>query len=191
MPKGYFFLYADCDNQWQFLRLLRLILAYICLWQQPENWLACPNPTALVLCEVNFCSCTCFMRLRSGDSPCLLNAARALWSWMEETEGVNYGRRDLAVDYQCDGRQMDCRGEECSVIIRVRKCNWGWHFSPFKCCVSQLSVDRFGNNFWGLITLGQVKSSPNFCSFGPQRAEERNIWRGKNTKLNLNSGLCL
>ena len=125
-----FFWYADCDNQWQFLRVLRLILAYICLWQQPENWLACPNPTALVLCEVNFCSCTCFMRLRSGDSPCLLNAARALWSWMEETEGVNYGRRDLAVDYQCDGRQMDCRGEECSVIIRVRKCNWGWHFSP-------------------------------------------------------------
>ena len=36
------------------------------------------------------------------------------------------------------------------------------------------SVDRFGN-FGGLMTLGQVKSVPNFCSFGQQRAEERNF----------------
>ena len=48
-------------------------------------------------------------------------------------------------------------------------------FFPFKCCVSHLSVDRFGKNFEGVMTLGQVKSSPNFCSFGPQRAEKRNI----------------
>ena len=27
-------------------------------------------------------------------------------------------------------------------------------FPPFKCCVSQLSVNRFDNNFGGLITLG-------------------------------------
>ena len=40
------------------------------------------------------------------------------------------------------------------------------------------------------MTLGQVKSSPNFCSFGPQRAEKHNIWRRKNTNLNFNSGLC-
>ena len=45
--------------------------------------------------------------------------------------------------------------------------------------------------FWGVMTLGrQVKSSPNFSSFGQQRAEKRNIWRGKHTNLNLNSGLC-
>ena len=40
------------------------------------------------------------------------------------------------------------------------------------------------------MTLGQVKSSPNFCLFGPQRAEKRNIWRQKNTNLNLTAGLC-
>ena len=70
-----------------------------------------------------------------------------------------------------------------SDISRVRNCNWGWHFFPFKCCVSQLSMDRFGKNFGGLMILGQVKSSPNVCSFGPQRAEKHNIWRGKNTNL--------
>ena len=74
-------------------------------------------------------------------------------------------------------------------MTRVRKCNWGWHFFPFKCCVSQLSVDRFGKNFEGVMTLGQVRSSPNFCSFGQQRAEKHNFWRQKNTNLNLNSGL--
>ena len=30
------------------------------------------------------------------------------------------------------------------------------------------------------MTLGQVKSVPNFCLFGPQRAEKGNIWRRKN-----------
>ena len=41
----------------------------------------------------------------------------------------------------------------------------------------------------GLMTLGQVIISPNFCSFGPQRADKRNIWRRKNTNLNLPDGL--
>ena len=72
----------------------------------------------------------------------------------------------------------------------VRNSNLGLCFFAFKCCVSQLSVDRFCKNFEGVRKLGQVKSSPNFCSFGPQRAEKRNIWRRKNTNLNLNSGLC-
>ena len=75
-------------------------------------------------------------------------------------------------------------------MTSVRNSNLGLCFFPFKCCVSQLSGDRFGNNFGGLMILGQVRSSPNFCSFGPQRAEKRNIWRRKNTNLNLNSGLC-
>ena len=74
-------------------------------------------------------------------------------------------------------------------ITRVRNSNLGLWFSPFKCCVSRLSVDRFGNNFEGWVTLGQVKSSPNFCSFGPQRAEKSNIWRWKNTNVILNSRL--
>ena len=75
-----------------------------------------------------------------------------------------------------------------SVTISVRNSNLGLCFFHFECCVSQLSVTRFGNNFEGIMTLGQVKSSPNFCSFGSQRAEKRNIWRRKNTNINLNSG---
>ena len=62
-----------------------------------------------------------------------------------------------------------------SLTARVRNSNLGLCLIPFKGCVSQLSVDRFGENFGGLLTLGQVKSVPNFCSFGPQRAEIRNI----------------
>ena len=75
------------------------------------------------------------------------------------------------------------------MIISVRNSNLGFCFFAFKCCVSQLSVERFGKNFEDQVKLGQVKSSPNFCSFGPQRAEKRNIWRPKKTNLNLNSGL--
>ena len=62
-----------------------------------------------------------------------------------------------------------------SMMISVRNSNLGFCFFTFKCCVSQLSVDRFGKFFEGVMTLGHVKSSPNFCSFGPQRAEKRNI----------------
>ena len=32
-----------------------------------------------------------------------------------------------------------------------------------KVAFSRPSVDRFGNFFGGLMTLGQVKSVPNFC----------------------------
>ena len=60
-------------------------------------------------------------------------------------------------------------------ISSVRNSNLGLCFFPSKCCVSHLSVDRFGKNFGGVMTLGQVKSSQNFCSFGPQRAEKLNI----------------
>ena len=44
-----------------------------------------------------------------------------------------------------------------------------------KVAFSWPSVDRFGKFFGGLLTLGQVKSVPNFCQFGPQRAEKRNL----------------
>ena len=61
------------------------------------------------------------------------------------------------------------------LMARVRNSNLGLCFFAFKCCVSQLSLARFGKIFEGVMTLGQVKSSPNFCSFGQQRAEKRNI----------------
>ena len=44
-----------------------------------------------------------------------------------------------------------------------------------KVAFSWPSVDRFGKYLGGLMTLGQVKSVPNFCSFGQQRAEECNF----------------
>ena len=71
------------------------------------------------------------------------------------------------------------------VITRVRKLNLCCWFLASKVAFSWPSVDRFGKNFGRLMTLGQVKISPNFCSFGPQRAEKRNIWR-RNHKLKFN-----
>ena len=58
--------------------------------------------------------------------------------------------------------------------VQCPKFKFRFVFFPFQCCVIQLSVDRFGNNFGGLRTLGQVRISQSFCSFGPQRAEKRN-----------------
>ena len=60
-------------------------------------------------------------------------------------------------------------------MIRVRKFNLGWYFFPSKVSFSWPSVDRFGKKFWGLMTLGQFRSVPNFFSFGSQRAEKHNI----------------
>ena len=55
----------------------------------------------------------------------------------------------------------------------------------FFCFKSWPSVDRFGKHFGGLVILGQIKSVPNFCSFGPQRAEKRTLEGGKcQPKLN-------
>ena len=65
-------------------------------------------------------------------------------------------------------------GADEEVMTSVRNSNLGLCFFAFKCCVSHLSVDRFGKFLEGAMTLGQVKSVPNFCSFGPQRAEKRN-----------------
>ena len=48
------------------------------------------------------------------------------------------------------------------VMTRVRKLNLGWRFSASKVEFSWPSVDRFWQNL-GLMTLGQVKSVPNFC----------------------------
>ena len=82
------------------------------------------------------------------------------------------------------------QGKIACLIFSVWNSNLGFCFFAFKCCVSQLSVYSFGKKFEGVMTLVQVESSPNLCSFGPQRAEKRNIWRWKNKNLNLNSGLC-
>ena len=40
---------------------------------------------------------------------------------------------------------------------------WGLVFLATKVAFSWPSVDRFGKNFGGLMTLGQVKSIQNFC----------------------------
>ena len=48
-------------------------------------------------------------------------------------------------------------------MYRVRHFNVGLHFMAAKVAFSCPSVDRFGKYFWGLMTLGQVKSVPNFC----------------------------
>ena len=61
-------------------------------------------------------------------------------------------------------------------------------------CLQMLSFSalcgQIWQQIWGTYYRSEVISSPTFCSFGPQRAEIRNIWRGKNTNLNLTSGLC-
>ena len=57
------------------------------------------------------------------------------------------------------------------LTTRVRNSDLGLCCFPFKCCVSQLSVDRFGENFEGVLTLGQVKN----YQISAQRAEKRNI----------------
>ena len=49
------------------------------------------------------------------------------------------------------------------IIFRVRLFNVGLHFFAAKVAFSYPSVDRFGKQFWGLMTLGQVESIPNFC----------------------------
>ena len=50
-----------------------------------------------------------------------------------------------------------------TAIIRVRLFNVGLHFFAAKVAFSCPSVDRLGKHFWGLMTLDQVKSVPNFC----------------------------
>ena len=62
-----------------------------------------------------------------------------------------------------------------SRMTSVKPFNLGLHFFASKVALSCPSVDRFGNVFCGLMTLGQVKSVPNFCEFGPQTAEKQNI----------------
>ena len=52
-------------------------------------------------------------------------------------------------------RRRRCAGLEIAVI--------GLVFLAPKVAFSWPSVDRFGKNFGGLMTLGQVKSIQNFC----------------------------
>ena len=49
------------------------------------------------------------------------------------------------------------------VTTRVRKLNLGCRFFASKVAFSWPSVDRFGKDFGGLMTLGRVESVPNFC----------------------------
>ena len=47
--------------------------------------------------------------------------------------------------------------------IRVQQCNWGCRFFASKVASDWPSVDRFGNNFGGLMAWSQIKSVANFC----------------------------
>ena len=49
------------------------------------------------------------------------------------------------------------------LMYRVRLFNVGLHFLAAKVAFSCPSMDRFGKTIWGLKTLDQVKSVPNFC----------------------------
>ena len=105
-----------------------------------------------------------------------LTSERSLHPWTLEAGSTVYN-----VMYRLSTVAVICaRWRSC--IISVRNSNLGLCFSPFKCCVSHLSVDRFGKNFEGVMTLGQVNSSPNFCSFGPQRAWETQHLKAKKHK---------
>ena len=68
-------------------------------------------------------------------------------------------------------------------IIRVRLFNVGLQFLAAKVAFSCPSADRFGKKNLGLITWGQIKSVPNFCWFGLQRAEKCNFWMKKTLTL--------
>ena len=103
-------------------------------------------------------------------------AVNALFiNWLAIMQECHYVLHQMT--YQRDHRLYPPgpKGSFTLMLSSVRNSDLGLYFFAFKCCVSQLSVDRFGNFFEGVMTLGQVKSSQNFCSFGPQRAEKRNI----------------
>ena len=120
---------------------------------------------------------------------------------------ISYPYLDVRT-FTCCPRKLflpnDSDGGECGVWRGSRSSKDGWAPSEtesgiqIQVCVFSLQILRLSalcgqiwQIFWGVMTLGrQVKSSPNFSSFGQQRAEKRNIWRGKHTNLNLNSGLC-
>ena len=61
------------------------------------------------------------------------------------------------------GKALVCGGGSPSVKTRVRLFNVGLHFLAAKVAFSCPPEDRFGKIFWGLMTLGQVESVPNFC----------------------------
>ena len=52
-------------------------------------------------------------------------------------------------------------------MTRVRKCNWGWHFYPVKCCVSQ---QKFGTLLTWHKVRGPLKILPNPSTNGQEKA---------------------
>ena len=61
------------------------------------------------------------------------------------------------------------------VTTRVRKLNLGCRFLLQKLRFLGRQWTDLAKKIWGLMTIGQVRSVPNFCQFGPQRAEKRNF----------------
>ena len=102
------------------------------------------------------------------------------------TPDIDKSSGAAAIDDGGDGARADkeddggfggfiCDWCPARLVSRVRKLNLGCRFLASKVAFSWPSVDRFGKDFGGLMTLGQVESVPNFCYFGPQRAEKRNF----------------
>ena len=69
---------------------------------------------------------------------------------------------NFAYGYSCDGTSVVA----VTVITRPPALHievQGFVFLASKVAFSRLPVDRIGKQFWGKVTLGQVKSVPNFC----------------------------
>ena len=90
------------------------------------------------------------------------------WSWTPPTESCSPCTTPTPTSSTCAARSVHGhQGPE----FKFR-----FVFFPLQMLrFSQLSADRFGKNVEGVMTLSQVKSSQNFCSFGPQRVEKRII----------------
>ena len=103
-----------------------------------------------------------------------------LWNWRSlSQQSLWHQRRHLHSPWtsRCPSRMSRILSWICDKWPGLGIKAWGLVFLASKVVFSWPSVDRFGKNFGGLMTLGQVKSIQNFCKFGPQRAEKHNFWR--------------
>ena len=73
-----------------------------------------------------------------------------------------------------------------SLESRVRKCNWGFHFFAFKCCISQLSVDRFRIFFCGTYDLRSCEKFTKCLLIWSTESWETQHLKAKKHKLKFN-----
>ena len=108
----------------------------------------CVDPVLFILLQI--CSYNCSGKLGQIGSFCCYFCSSKL-------RHLSVNRISVSVNFAetSYGRTL--------LMNSVRLFNVGLHFLAAKVAFSCPSVDRFGKNFWGLMTLGQVKSVPNFC----------------------------